>query len=340
MRDLDNEITRVAVSHHPVLLTGESGTGKTRAAQLIHTRSRRSRDRFVEINCAALPESLVESELFGFEKGAFTGATQRKKGLFEIANAGSLFLDEIGELRPELQAKLLKTIDEGKFRRLGGTVDIVCDVRIIAASSRSLPKMIATGTFREDFYYRVGVFELNIPPLRERPQDISEIVYSRLAVEQSSLGKREPLQIDEVALAELLQYQWPGNIRQLQNVIARLACYANTNTISRADVRAEVARFKHVDNDIILLPKSCSTLFPNESLQEFSARVRGALIEAVRSREHGNMSRVAERLSIDRSSLIRIALRITRARANRLNNSSRSHFRQQSTIHQSSCQTS
>jgi transcriptional regulator with PAS, ATPase and Fis domain len=310
MLRLDEEMTCVANSSHPVLITGESGTGKTMVAQIIHHRSPRAAAYLVEVNCAALPDALIESELFGFEKGAFTGATGRKKGLFEIAENGSLFLDEIGELKPELQAKLLKAIDQQKIRRLGGTQDIHCNVRLLAASSRNLQRMICLGTFREDLYYRIAVLELDIPPLRERRDDIRELVCRQMVAEHTKAGRSEPAQISEGALSELSSYSWPGNIRQLQNVVARLAFKANAHTISAASVRAELARFKNLDADTILLPDSCRTLFSGECLEHFARRVRGSAIGAVKNRMNGNMTQSARRLKVDRSALHRMIQRI------------------------------
>ncbi|HKO97078.1 MAG TPA: sigma-54 dependent transcriptional regulator [Pyrinomonadaceae bacterium] len=312
MRCLDEEMTRVAPSDHPVLITGESGTGKKTIAQIIQQRSRRANACLVDINCAALPDTLIESELFGFEKGAFTSAMGRKKGLFEVAEKGTLFLDEIGELKLELQAKLLKAVDQQKIRRLGGTKDIPCNVRILAASSRNLQQMVRIGTFREDLYYRVAVFELDIPPLRERQDDIRELVCRQLATEQVNAGVSEPLRIDERAIRELSSYYWPGNIRQLHNVVARLACYIDGQTISAAHVRGELSRFKNFEADSISLPDSCSSLLPGEGLEDFSYRVRGSVIEAVRNRMNGNISQAARRLKVNRTSLHTTIRRIKR----------------------------
>lgn len=310
MRALDHELTRVAESDYPVLITGESGTGKTTVAKIVHQRNKRATAPIVEINCAALPDGLLESELFGFERGAFTGAIARKRGLFEVANNGTLFLDEIGELKLELQAKLLKAIDHRRIRRLGGITDIECNLRLIAASSRNLQRMIADGGFREDLYYRLAVLQIDVPPLRERSEDVDKLVYAQLGLEQLSLRRSEPFHIHKAALKELREYRWPGNIRQLQNVVARLACYANGNTISVDAVRAELTRFKYLDTDAITLPGSCSTLFAGESLAEFSTRVRGSVIDAVKNRERGSVGRTARRLRVDRSSLPRIVQRI------------------------------
>ena len=303
MRHLDEDITRAARSNHPVLITGESGTGKTTVAQIIHHRSPRATACFVDVNCAALPDALIESELFGFEKGAFTGAAGRKKGLFEVAENGTLFLDEIGELKHELQAKLLKAIDQQRIRRLGGTKDIHCNVRLLAASSRNLQRMVRVGTFRDDLYYRIAVLELDIPPLRERPDDIRELVCRQLVAEHARAGGTAPLQIEERALSELSSYNWPGNIRQLQNVVARLACDVSSQTISAAHVRGELTRFKNLDADTIILPDSCSTLLAGEGLEEFSCRVRSSLIESVKNRMDGHMTQAARRLKFDRSAL-------------------------------------
>jgi len=310
MRTLDQAINRVARSNHIVLITGESGTGKTTAAEFIHNRSRRASAPFVDVNCAALPENLIESELFGYEKGAFTGAFNAKKGRFEEADGGTLFLDEIGELRLDLQAKLLKAIEQKKVRRLGGTKDTPCDVRILAASSRNLQRMVKDGTFREDLYYRLAVLEIDIPPLRDRQDDIRDLVTKQLVTEQLNAELSEPLQLEPRALTELVRYSWPGNIRQLFNVLARLACHAPTRTISLAQVRSELDRFRVIDTDTFLLPEHCRSLLAGESLNDFSARVRGAAIEVVKERCQGNMTRTAERLQLDRASLGRVFGRI------------------------------
>lgn len=319
MRHLDQAITRVARSNHTVLVTGESGTGKTTAAEMIHNRSSRAAAPFVDVNCAALPDNLIESELFGYEKGAFTGAAAQKKGLFEVAEGGTLFLDEIGELKLELQAKLLKAIEQQKIRRLGGTKDIHCNVRILAASSRNLQRMVRAGTFREDLYYRLAVLEIDIPPLRERHDDIQELINRQLTIEQRNVGLDTPFHIEPRALNELIAYSWPGNIRQLFNVLARLACHSLTQTITVTEVRDELARFRNIDNETLILDNQCNTLLAGESLDEFSARVRGAAIQVVRERYNGNMSRTAQRLKVDRSSLLRIVQRITVRKARQSN---------------------
>jgi len=311
MRRLDEEITRVAQADHPVLITGETGTGKTTIAHLIHDRSKRTGGVFVDLNCAAIPDGLVESELFGFERGAFTGATGYKRGLFQVAEKGTLFLDEVGELKLALQAKLLKAIEQQRIRRLGGIKDIQCNVRVLAASSRNLQRMVKQRTFRDDLYYRLAVFELDLPPLRERREDIRDLVYRQLADEQPKVGRAEPFELEKQALRELCSYSWPGNIRQLHNVLARLACCTDGQPIEAAHVRAELSRFKNLDADTIILPDSCSTLLPGEGLEDFSYRVRGSAIEAVKNRMGGSTSQAARRLRVDRSALHRTIQRIS-----------------------------
>jgi len=239
----------------------------------------------------------------------------RKKGLFEIAENSTLFLDEIAELRTELQAKLLKAIEQQKIRRLGGTSDIHCNVRVLAASSRNLQRMVRAGTFREDLYYRISVFELEIPPLRERPDDIRELVSRQLAAERTKPGSVGPALIEEGAVRELSAYTWPGNIRQLHNVLARLACFSDGQPITVADVRAELSRFQILDPDSIILPDLCSTLLAGECLADFSRRVRGCVIQAVKNRMNGRMSHTARRLKVDRSALYEIIQRINAAKA-------------------------
>jgi transcriptional regulator with PAS, ATPase and Fis domain len=311
MVTLDREITRVANSRHIVLITGECGTGKTTAAQMIHDRSHRAQAPFIDVNCAALPDTLVESELFGYERGAFTGAVSQKKGLFETAQNGTLFLDEIGDLKLDFQAKLLKAIEQKKIRRLGGTQDIYCNVRILAASSQSLQKMVKTGTFREDLYYRLAVLEILVPPLRDRKDDIPELIRQQLIVEQTNAALSRPFNLDSQALIELTNYSWPGNIRQLHNVIARLTFRAiPSQAVTANDVHAEISRLQYLDRDNILLPATCSIILAEESLEEFTVRVRTAAIESVKACLGGNMSHVARRLKVDRSGLMRIVQRL------------------------------
>ena len=234
---------------------------------MIHEQSARSAKPFVDINCAALPDALLESELFGYEKGAFTGAGTTKKGLFETAEGGTLFLDEIGEMKPELQAKLLTAIEQKKIRRLGSTKDIQCDVRIIAASSRNIQTMIKDGRFREELYYRIAVLEIQIVPLRERPSDIAPIIKSRLLHEQQLTAREIPFQIEKQLVTALSFYDWPGNIRQLQNIVSRLTARVNDNEpITQADVYSQLPYEIPLDEGSIFLPAAARVIQPNEDL--------------------------------------------------------------------------
>ena len=304
MRELTLEISRAARSNHSVLIKGESGTGKTTAATMIHEQSARSTKPFVDLNCAALPEALLESELFGYEKGAFTGAGATKKGLFESAEGGTLFLDEIGEMTPALQAKLLTAIEQKKIRRLGSTKDIQCDVRIITASSRNIQAMIKDGKFREDLYYRIAILEIQIAPLRERPSDITALINSRLLHEQQLSTREIPFQIDEAALTALSFYDWPGNIRQLQNIVSRLTARVNDGeSITQSDVYSQLPYESPLEEGSIFLPAAARVIQPHENLYTFIARVQLLAIEAATVSE-GNHTHASKRLGYGRPALV------------------------------------
>ncbi len=219
VRDLLHMIDRVAETQSTVLIRGESGVGKELVSRAVHRKSQRARQPFVVVDCASLHENLLQSELFGHEKGAYTGAVRLKHGLFEVADHGTIFLDEIGEITPPLQVKLLRVIETGTFRRVGGTADIKVDVRIIAATNRSLEAMMQNGEFREDLYYRINVFSIHIPPLRERPEDISLLVEH--FVRHSPIIPKRNVNISKEAMEVLTRYRWPGNVRELENVIER-----------------------------------------------------------------------------------------------------------------------
>jgi len=221
METVKKLVRDVARTPATVLLYGESGTGKELIAQMIHRTSLRTAAPFVAVNCAAIPENLLESELFGHERGAFTGAVQARRGKFELAQGGTLFLDEIGEMPVLLQAKLLRVLQERVFERLGGTLQIKADVRVIAASNRELSREVAEKRFREDLYYRINVFPIPLPPLRDRADAIPLLVKYFCARYSSAMGVRRPVSVDPEALSMLEQYRWPGNVRELQNVIER-----------------------------------------------------------------------------------------------------------------------
>jgi transcriptional regulator with GAF, ATPase, and Fis domain len=215
-----SRISKVAPSDSTVLITGETGTGKELVARAIHRRSQRSRPAFVSVNCAAIPRDLIASELFGHEKGAFTGAMQRRLGRFEMADGGTIFLDEVGELSPDTQVALLRVLQEREIERVGGGQPIHVDVRVIAATNRDLKAAVASGTFRQDLFYRLNVFPIEVPPLRERKDDILMLVEYFVQRYATRTGKNLR-SIDKTTLHLLQSYHWPGNIRELQNVIER-----------------------------------------------------------------------------------------------------------------------
>lgn len=227
LRGVLSHVECVAPTDATVLISGETGTGKELIAKAIHNVSRRRFNPLIKVNCAALPRELIESELLGHEKGAFTGAVQQKKGRFESANAGTLFLDEVSELSPEAQAKLLRVMQEREFERVGGAESIRVDVRVVAASNRNLAELVEEGKFRPDLFYRVNVFPIAVPPLRERREDIPELVDLFLAKHRRAMGK--PLTgLSKNSMARLLRHAWPGNVRELQNVVERAAVLARS----------------------------------------------------------------------------------------------------------------
>ncbi|TPW11524.1 MAG: Fis family transcriptional regulator [bacterium] len=235
-------VGRVAATEATVLIRGPSGVGKELIAQAVHRQSRRADRPLVAVDCASLHENLLQSELFGHERGAFTGAIQLKHGLFEVADGGSIFLDEIAEMTPALQAKLLRVIESGTLRRVGGTADIRVNVRVIAATNRSLESMLAGGAFREDLYYRLNVFSITIPPLNERVEDIPPLV--EYFIRTSPLIDRRRVRLATGTLDRLLGYSWPGNVRELANVIERALILCDD----------EVLEPRHLPADLVASP--------------------------------------------------------------------------------------
>jgi two-component system response regulator HydG len=235
MSALQATIRQVAPTAATVLITGESGTGKELIARCIHDQSSRAKGRFIAINCAAVPEQLIESELFGFEKGAFTGATTAKEGLFEAAHEGTLFLDEIGDMPIALQAKLLRTLQEGEVRRVGATTSKKINVRVIAATHRDLKENVKTGSFRQDLLYRLEVIAIQIPPLRERMEDVPDLAYHFLKLASGRHGKTVE-GIEDEAMEALLAHTWPGNVRELGNVIERGVVFAQGSLLLTRDL--------------------------------------------------------------------------------------------------------
>jgi len=237
MQELFTLIRRVAQSNSTVLIRGESGSGKELVASALHNLSPRKQKNFVTINCATFPEGLLESELFGHVKGSFTGALYNKEGLFEVANRGSIFLDEIGEMPLSLQSKLLRVLENGTFRRVGGLSDITVDVRVISATNKDISEAVASGGFREDLFYRLNVVPINIPPLRERPDDIPLLLDHFLNKSLSNAKRFSP-----EALRFLMRYSWKGNVRELENVVERTVLLTDSEIILAEDLPEEISR--------------------------------------------------------------------------------------------------
>ncbi len=288
LRQVMDMVNRVAGSNATVLLLGETGTGKEITARQIHAASPRSDKPFIAINCAALPETLLESELFGHEKGAFTGAHTDKMGRFELADGGTLFLDEIGDISMSTQVKLLRVLQEKEFVRVGGTKTISTDVRIIAATNRNLREAIEKETFREDLYYRLNVFPINLPPLRQRREDIPVLVDHFIALASTQLGCRRPNVSDE-AMALLASYHWPGNIRELQNVVERSVLLADGQTLTPAHLPREIVG----DETFADNTKQESSLWGYE---------KALIVKALRE-NNWNQSKAARSLGISRDNL-------------------------------------
>ncbi len=244
MSPVVDALARVAKTGATVLLVGESGTGKEVAARLLHETSPRAQKPFIAINCAVLTEQLLESELFGHEKGAFTGAHAQRRGRIELADGGTFFLDEVGELKPVLQAKLLRVLEERRFERLGGSASVTVDVRWVAATNRDLRAMAQEGTFREDLYHRLAVFPIRLPPLRERREDIVPLAESLLAQLSTSAGRTASPRLGDAAKARLRSEDWPGNVRELRNVLERAMILADGPVIGTEHLWIEASSAK------------------------------------------------------------------------------------------------
>ena len=277
-----------------VLLTGENGTGKELLARAVHEESARCDAPFVAVSCAALPESLIESELFGHEKGAFTGAVQARKGRFELADGGTLFLDEISELTPTVQVKLLRVLQERAFERVGGTKTVEVDIRLIAACNRDLEKEVESGRFRRDLFYRLNVVPLVLPPLRQRHEDIP-VLAAHFAAKAAEKYGRTPPELDPVLIEALLEYDWPGNVRELENVIERLVVLTSGSRLS-----------------IEFLPEKMQRTLPKDAAVADETTLEGAMaalkrrIIAAALKSEGNKVAAAKRLGISRSYLHRL----------------------------------
>jgi Nif-specific regulatory protein len=285
MRSVHEMLSQVAPSDATALITGESGTGKELIAAEIHRLSKRVGAPLVKINCAAIPESLIESELFGHERGAFTGADRQRKGRFEMAHQGTLFLDEIGELSPQVQVKLLRVLQERELERVGGNSTIKVDVRLIAATNRNLEEAVKSGRFRDDLYYRLNVFPIHVPPLRERKSDIvllADYFAEKYAEKNGKLIKR----ISTPAIDLLTSYSWPGNVRELENAIERAVILSKDQVIHSYDLPPSLQS-----------PSSTNTE-PTTTLEAALSRLEKELIVEALKIAGGNMAAAARQLGI------------------------------------------
>lgn len=300
MAEIHGIIRKVSPTTTAVLITGETGTGKELIARAIHRNSKRNRQPFIKINCAAVAENLVESELFGYEKGAFTGAVNAKPGRFELANQGTLFLDEVGDIPRDMQAKLLQAIQDQSFERVGGLKTVSVDVRLIAATNRNLQQQVKEGKFREDLFYRLNVFPINVPPLRERPEDILPLADYFLEKFNRKLG-RAVAGIDAAVRDRLLAYRWPGNIRELEHLLERMVLMAEgplmTMKLVPEEIAAATGEIRPVPAD---LPEEAAG---RDALKSHMEEMERQIIARCLEECGGNVTRAAERLGLSRKGL-------------------------------------
>ncbi|OJV65630.1 MAG: two-component system response regulator [Clostridiales bacterium 38-18] len=285
-------IEKVAKTEAVVLITGETGTGKEVIGNAIFSKSNRFNQPFVKVNCGAIPETLIESELFGHEKGAFTGAISRKPGKFERAENGTIFLDEIGELPMDIQVKLLRVIQNREYERVGGTETLKCDIRIIASTNRDLKKMVDEGSFREDLYYRLNVIPIHVPPLRARKTDIPLLGQYFIQKICGEMNREVPDVEDEVWTC-LIDYQWPGNIRELQNIVERILILHDSSIIKVKDLPLEIRNYQLKNSEIQL---------PSEGIN-MDEVIKSFIVQAL-DRSDGNRTKAAELLGITRHTLL------------------------------------
>ncbi len=302
-------INQVAPTNIKVLIRGESGTGKELVARTLYARSLRKDKPFIKVLCAALPEGLLESELFGYEKGAFTGALRRKPGKFEFANHGTIFLDEIGEISPGLQAKLLQVLQDGEFSRVGGETDVKVDTRVLAATNKNLEKAVAEGAFREDLFYRINVVSVHLPPLRERKEEIPYLIEYFLEKFNHQYNKHYP-RLSEHTLQRFLQYDWPGNIRELENTVKRIVVLDNEEVVfSRSPIREEPPQpIQAAPGGPIPAPPEPTPSVSSYSLKsvgkEAASQAERDLIRNILYQTHWNRKRAAEILQISYKALL------------------------------------
>jgi two-component system nitrogen regulation response regulator NtrX len=293
IQEVKEQLKKVAPTNSKVLISGESGTGKEIVAGLLHTESDRKSEPYVKMNCAAIPEDLIEAELFGVEKGAYTGATDRREGKFKQADRGTIFLDEIADMSLKTQTKVLRVLQEGEFERVGGSETIKTDVRVIAATNKDLSRMVQEGEFREDLYFRLNVISIMIPPLRERADDIPLIV-DYFLTKFAQENNRKTITVTKAALEKLTSYQWPGNVRELRNVVERMVIMSEGNKI---DVDQLPENFFTSQVDIK------SAFKQKQSLREVREQAEGEYIRFCLERFERNVSKTARALGVDRTYL-------------------------------------
>jgi len=293
--EMKEQIRIVAPTNAWVLISGDNGTGKELVAHTIHNLSKRGHKSLVEVNCAAIPEELIESELFGHEKGAFTGASTMRKGKFDLAHEGAIFLDEIGDMSLKAQSKTLRILQEQKFERVGGTKTIHVDVRVIAATNKDLEEEIQKGTFRDDLYYRLNVIPIKVPPLRERSDDIPELV-NEFVKEFSLSTNIEPKVFSQEAIELLQRHDWPGNVRELKNLVERLMIMVPKKVLEAKDIPDPFSRSFDTD-------KGFETAFMQASFKKAKSGFEKAFIENKLKESNGNISQTAEAIGIERSNL-------------------------------------
>lgn len=319
--ELEEKIERYARVSHYVLLTGERGTGKTTIAKKLHELSPRAENPFVNLNCASLTEELLESELFGYEKGAFTGANQAKAGLFETASGGTLFLDEIGELSPNLQAKLLKAVEEKRIRRVGSATEREVDARVIAATSQNLKQMTADGRFRADLYDRLNILGIETVPLRHQKEKIRDLFLQQLETERAAVGREAAFEIESEVFIELEKCDWHGNFRELLNFSTRLAVECASDCLITAEKIRRILRERYHEPSFVGSAKNADgeppvrmengfitiTLDPRlDDLDDIYIKAAAPVIQHVLTQHNGNLRRSASKLGVNHMTLIRI----------------------------------